>query len=88
LEKLNDNVAIDLVKELTLELAHCPPHMPVEVKIDRVVKASEKAGVPTYLVLKHFKFADNEVERYFNSLCQEQLNRITWGKRFSPINPN
>ncbi len=86
MENLKDSFAMNLVKELTIELAHYPTHMPVEVMIDKVVKASEKAGIPTYLVLKHFKFADDEIERYFNNLCEEQLYRISEKKRFSPIN--
>ena len=77
MENLKDSFAMDLVKELTIELEHYPTHMPVEVMIDKVVRASEKAGIPTYLVLKHFKFADDEIERYFNDRCEEQLSRIS-----------
>jgi hypothetical protein len=77
MENMKDSFAMNLVKELTVELAYYPTHIPVEVMIDKVVKASEKAGIPTYLVLKHFRFADDEIERYFNNLCEEQLCRIS-----------
>jgi len=73
---------MDLVKELTTELDHYPTHIPVEVMIDKVVKASEKAGIPIHMVLKHFKFAEDEIEKYFNSLCEKQLSVISERKRY------
>lgn len=82
MKKSEESFEMNLVEELTIELAHYPTHMPVEVMIDKVVKASEKAGIPIYLVLKHFKFAGEEIEKYFNNLCEEQMSRILERKKF------
>jgi hypothetical protein len=63
----------DFIEELTIELGNYREHISVEVMIDTVVKASKKAGIPSYLALKHFEFTDEEIEKYFNGLCEEQM---------------
>ena len=61
------------VKELTVEIERRATHTPVEVMIDTVVKASRKAGINSCTILEHFQFTDEEIERYFNDLCEEQM---------------
>jgi hypothetical protein len=61
------------VKELTAEIERCATHTPVEVMIDTVVKASRKAGINSCIILKYFQFTDEEIEKYFNDLCEEQM---------------
>jgi len=54
------------LRELSIELDEdYPTHIPVGTMIEIVIKASEKAGEDSYLVLKHFQFTDEEIRDYF-----------------------
>jgi len=73
LKKPESSFVKTFVKELTVEIERRATHTPVEVMIDMVVKASSKAGINSCIILKYFQFTDEEIEKYFNDLCEKQL---------------
>lgn len=56
-------------KEISVELDRdCLTHIPVKKMIEIVFEASKKAGMDSYLVLKHFQFTEEEIRDYFERL--------------------
>ena len=57
------------LEELPVELNEdYPTHISVGTMIEIVFEASKKAGIDSYLVLKHFQFTEEEIRDYFEIL--------------------
>lgn len=79
LKDLRESFKKNFLKELPIELAQdYPTHIPVEKMIEIVFEASEKAGIDSYLVLKHFQFTEQEIKDYFEKIGK----RIETRKKF------
>jgi hypothetical protein len=61
IESFRKKFARDILIEI--EQDH-PTHLPVEEMIAIVYEASEKIGMDSYAVLKHFQFTDEEIKDY------------------------
>jgi Tfp pilus assembly protein PilO len=69
LKNLKESFKYKFNKEISIELDRdCPTHIPVETMIDIVFETSKKAGLDSYLVLKHFQFTEEEIRDYFERL--------------------
>jgi hypothetical protein len=69
LKDLKESFKKKFSKELPIELNEdYPTHIPVGTMIGIVFEASKKAGIDSYLVLKHFQFTEEEIKDYFERL--------------------
>ncbi len=75
MKDLKESFKKNFSKELPIELDQdYPTHIPVGTMIEIVFEASKKAGIDSYLVLKHFQFTEEEIRDYFERL--EKRNEI------------
>ena len=75
MKDLKESFKKNFPKELPIELDQdYPTHIPVGTMIEIVFEASKKAGIDSYLVLKHFQFTEKEIRDYFERL--EKRNEI------------
>jgi hypothetical protein len=76
LKDLRESFKRNFLTELPIELDQdYPTHIPVEKMIEIVFEASEKAGIDSYLVLKHFQFTEDEIKDYFKRLGKRTETR-------------
>lgn len=66
MKNLKESFKKKFTKDIPIEIAqNYPTHIPVAEMIEIVCAASEKIGIDSYVVLKHFQFTDNEIKAYF-----------------------
>jgi hypothetical protein len=69
LKDLRESFKRVFFKELPIELDQdYPTHIPVEKMIEIVFESSKKAGIDSYLALKHFEFTEEEIRDYLERL--------------------
>lgn len=56
-------------KDIPIEIEQgCPTHIPVTEMIEIVCAASNKIGMDSYVVLRHFQFTEEEIKAHYSVL--------------------
>jgi hypothetical protein len=65
MKNLKDSFREKFSKDIHIEIEQdYPTHISVEEMIEIVYEASEKIGMNSYIVLKHFQFTEEEIKGY------------------------
>jgi hypothetical protein len=68
MKNLKESFKKKFTKDIPFEIEeNYPTHVPINEMMEIVCAASQKIGMDSYVVLKHFKFTEEEIRHHFHN---------------------